>query len=636
MKGRPTLWAPGADHAGIETQYVFEKKLAKEGKSRFDFDQETLYNMIWEYVRENRQNMENQLRILGASCDWSRSKFTLDPGIVDITYHTFNKLYEDDLIYRGERVVNYCVKCGTAFSQLEVNYEEKEDKLYYLNYGSIKIATTRPETIFADVAVAVNPKDKKYKKYIGKIAIVPLINKEVPIIADELVAIGFGTDALKITPAHDTTDFEIGQKHNLPIISIINKHGKMQNVPPEFTGLKPRAARELVVKKLEEAGLLIKTEPLKHSVGICYRCNTVIEPLLENQWFIKVEKLAQQALGAVENKEVKFTAVKYEKTAMHWLTNLKDWNISRQIVWGIRIPAWHCEECDKWTITDGVTPKKCSHCSATNIVQDKDTFDTWFSSGQWPFALLKTNSREDFEYFYPTTVMETGFDILFFWVIRMIMLGIYVTGKVPFEDVLLHGLVRDNKGVKISKSKGNVINPVEMVDKYGSDALRMSLVWGALVENDISISEDKVRGQKHFANKVWNASRFVLMNLEDYKIVSRETISRNLTHSDKEIINKYESLIKAVTSNIENYKLNFAAESLYSFFWHDFCDQYIESTKVRINNESDGKLAAQYTLDYVLKGTLKLLHPFMPFVTEVIWENLDQKTPLIISEWPKP
>jgi valyl-tRNA synthetase len=634
MKGRPTLWAPGADHAGIETQYVFEKKLAKEGKSRFDYDQDTLYKMIWQYVAENRTNMENQLRVLGASCDWSRSKFTLDPDIIKIVYRTFKKLSDDNMVYRGERVVNFCVKCGTAFSQLEVNYDEREDKLYHLDYGTITIATTRPETIFADVAIAVNPKDKKYKNSIGKIAVVPLIGREIPIISDKLVEIGFGTGALKITPAHDATDFEIGQNHNLPIMSIIGKNGRLENVPEEFTGLKPLPARELAIKRLEEAGLLVKVEPLKHSVGVCYRCNTVIEPLLEKQWFIAVEKLAEGALEAIENKKVKFAAKKYEKTAIHWLTDLKDWNISRQITWGIRIPAWHCESCDKWTITDGSVPSSCSHCKSDKIVQDKDTFDTWFSSGQWPFALLEANSKKDLEYFYPTSVMETGFDIIFFWVVRMIMLGVYTTGDIPFEDVLIHGLVRDKNGIKISKSKGNVINPVEMVEKYGSDALRMSLVWGALIENDVSISEDKIKGQKFFANKVWNASRFVLMNLEDYKNVSRETIEKKLTKEDHAILSGYEELVTSVSNNIEIYKLNIAAEDLYSFFWHEYCDIYIENAKVRIRDNAEDKVAAQYTLDYVLNGTLRLLHPFMPFVTEEIWANLEQEKQLIVSDWP--
>jgi len=374
---------------------------------------------------------------------------------------------------------------------------------------------------------------------------------------------------------------------------------------------------------------------LHHSVGKCYRCNTVIEPLLEDQWFIKVEKLAESALSAIENKQTTFNARKFEKTAMHWLTNLRDWNISRQIVWGIRIPAWHCAGCNKWTITAGEVPPTCTHCGSSKLTQDKDTFDTWFSSGQWPFAALEVNSKEDFDYFYPTTVMETAADILPFWVIRMMMLGIYETGETPFENVVLHGLVRDKQGLKISKSKGNVIDPVEMVDKYGSDALRMSLVWGALIENDVAVSEENIKGQKHFANKVWNAARFVLMNLEDYKIVSRETIEKELTQADKDILIKYESTLKVVTKAIEGYKLSIAAESVYSFFWHDFCDIYIENAKTRIQDNDKSKVAAQHTLDYVLRNSLRMLHPFMPFLTETIWEELKEEKPLIISLWPK-
>jgi valyl-tRNA synthetase len=409
----------------------------------------------------------------------------------------------------------------------------------------------------------------------------------------------------------------------------------MMNVPKEFLGLKPKTARELAIKRLNEANLLIKTEDLHHSVGKCYRCNTTIEPLLEEQWFVRVANLAESALSAIENKQTMFNAKKFEKTAMHWLTNLRDWNISRQIVWGIRIPAWYCEDCHEWTITDGFVPAVCQHCNGTKIKQDIDTFDTWFSSGQWPFAILEVNSEEDLQYFYPTSVMETAADILPFWVIRMMMLGIYETGKTPFENVVLHGLVRDKQGIKISKSKGNVIDPLEMAKKYGSDALRMSLVWGTLVENDMSLAEDNIKGQKFFANKIWNASRFVMMNLEDYKIVSRETIKDNLTSADKAILKKYEITQKNISKSIESYKLNIGAEALYSFFWHDFCDVYIEDAKKRIQTGAESKIAAQYTLDFVLKNTLKLLHPYMPFITESIWSNWGEKKPLIITKWPE-
>lgn len=633
MNGRPTLWLPGADHAGIETQYVFEKKLSKEGKSRFDHDRETLYQMIWDYVMHNRSNMEKQLKGLGASCDWSREKFTLDPGIVQIVNRTFKNLFDDQLIYRGERVVNYCPKCGTAYSQLEVDYEERDDSLYFIDYGSLTIATTRPETIFADVAVAVNPKDSRYKAKIGQSATVPIIEKEIPIIADRVVDTVFGTGALKVTPAHDATDFEIGQRNKLEMIPVIDEKGRMINVPEELEGLRPAKAREKTVELLQKAGKLAKIEKLHHTVGTCYRCKQTIEPMLSKQWFIRVETIAKNALEAINDKKITFNAPKYEKMARHWLENLKDWNISRQIVWGIQIPAWYCEKCDEWMITTGVAPTECTQCGGKEIKQDQDTFDTWFSSGQWPFAALEANSKEDLNYFYPTTVMETSYDIIPFWVIRMIMLGIYETKEIPFEKVVLHGLVRDRQGVKISKSKGNVINPLEMVDKYGSDALRMSLVWGASIENDISLSEDNIKGQKFFANKVWNASRFVLLNLADFD-TNTKLKAAELAKEDREYIAKFREKAKDISKNIEDAKLNLAAEAIYDFFWHDYCDIYIERAKTRINEDQD-KNSAQYTLNLILRDSLKLLHPFMPFLTEAIWENLGEERPLIITQWPK-
>lgn len=633
MKGEATLWLPGSDHAGIETQFVFEKKLKEKGKSRFDYDRETLYKMIWEYVESNTGTMETQLKKLGASCDWNRFKFTLDPEIVEVVYKTFKKLADDGLVYRGERIVNYCPRCGTAFSQLEVDYVEREDNLYYLDYGSITIATTRPETIFADVAVAVNPKDKKYKGLIGKVATIPLINREVPIIADPLVKTDFGSGALKITPAHDPVDFEIGQKHKLSFLSVIDEKGRMTATPEKYIGLKAEAARVEVVKDLESAGKIQKVEKIIHPVGTCYRDHGNIEPMVSKQWFLKVETLAKNALKALKNKELKIVAKKYERIATHWLKNLKDWNLSRQIVWGIRIPAWRCDKCMEWTITDGTMPENCNRCGNKGLTQDSDTFDTWFSSGQWPYATLQTGKDHDFENFYPTSVMNTGYDILPFWVIRMIMLGLYSTNKVPFKDVLLHGLVRDREGLKISKSKGNVINPIEMADKYGSDALRISLVWGALVENDIALSEENIRGQRNFANKIWNISRFVLENRENTKSEIQTRLRRQslkLNEDDRWIKSEMTKTIKKVTKALDTYKLNEAAEEIYEFVWHKFADVYLEKTK-------DRKEAAQKTLEIVLTNSLKLLHPFMPFVTEAIWskQKLSVDSPLLVnSSWP--
>jgi valyl-tRNA synthetase len=623
MKGEPTLWLPGADHAGIETQFVFEKRLQKEGKSRFDFDRETLYKMIWDYVQKNKSTMENQLKTLGASCDWSRNHFTLEEGVINIVYKTFKKLYDEGLIYRGERIVNYCPRCGTAFSQLEVESLEREDPIYFLNYGELAIATTRPETIFADVAVAVNPDDKRYKGLIGKSATLPLVGRALPIIADSLVDKDFGTGALKITPGHDALDFEIGQRHGLSATSVIDASGKMVNTPEKYIGMKAAQARQAVVEDLNAKGLIKKVEKIKHIVGVCYRDKGLIEPMISKQWFVKISPLAKPALKAVRGGSVKFSTKKYEKIAIHWLKTFKDWNISRQIVWGIRIPAWRCEKCLQWTITDGAHPEKCSSCDHDKLTQDPDTFDTWFSSGQWPYATLQSSKKGDFEYFYPTSVMETGYDILPFWVLRMIMFGLYSTAKLPFNDVLLHGLVRDKEGQKISKSKGNVIDPIEMAEKYGADALRMGLIWGTLVENDISLSEDNIRGQRNFANKVWNVARFVL----DSPKGKRAKRSKD----DEWILKELKGVSAKVTKALDKYRLSEAAEEIYDFVWHKFADVYLEKTKTR-------RSEAQKTLEFILETCLKLLHPFMPFVTETIWQEgkdrFDSPT-LISAPWPK-
>ena len=635
MKGDPTLRLPGADHAGIETQYVFEKRLKAEGKSRFDYDHDTLYQMIWDYVQKNKSGMEEQLKVLGASCDWTRNKFTLDPDIVEVVYKTFKKLYDDGLIYRGERIVNFCPRCGTAYSQLEVDSVEREDELYYIDYGGIVVATTRPETIFADVAIAVNPKDKKYKDLVGKTAYIPLINREIPIIADELVDIAFGTGALKITPGHDATDFEVGQKHSLQIISVIDKRGKMIDVPEKYLGMKAGDARTMVVEDLEDEGKLVKREKIKHIVGTCYRDKGLIEPMLSKQWFLKVEPLTKLALNAIKKGEVKFPVKRFEKIAIHWLKNLRDWNISRQVVWGIKIPAWKCGDCDSWEITDGVIPEKCSKCDSEKLVQDTDTFDTWFSSSQWPFATLKATKEKDFDYFYPTSVMETAYDILPFWVIRMIMMGLYVTGKVPFKEVIIHGLVRDREGQKISKSKGNVIDPILMTQKYGSDALRMALIWGALIENDIALSEDNVRGQRNFANKLWNIARYIQMVYENTQVSFDKPT--NLNKQDQELLGKLEVIIEKTTKSLDLYKLSIAVEDLYEFTWHDFADKYIESIKEKARSKD---ISTLYTLRHVYLNVLKLLHPFAPFVTETVWKEIrdlrkDSDQLLITSSWPK-
>ena len=632
MQGFSTLWLPGADHAGIETQYVFEKKLAEKNKSRFDYDRETLFKLIWDYVEGNRGKMEGQLRALGASCDWSRNKFTLDPDIVKIVYTTFKKLYDDGLVYRGEQIVNYCPKCGTAFSQLEVNQEERKGLIYYLNYKTLTIATTRPETIFADVAIAINPKDKRAKSLIGKTATIPIVGRQIPIITDILVDPKFGTGALKVTPGHDAVDFAIGSKHGLPIVEVIDKSGRMINTPEKYVGMKALAARDEIVKDLTYLGLLVKTEEIEHTVGTCYRCKNIIEPLILKQWFVATKTLAESSFKAICDGRVKFTTRRYEKIAKHWLKNLRDWNISRQIVWGMRIPAFRCEKCLEWTITEGAIPQECAKCRSGKLTQDTDTFDTWFSSGQWPYATLQSISDEDFNYFYPTSVMETAYDILPFWVLRMIMLGLYRTNDVPFNEVLIHGLVRDREGQKISKSKGNVINPLVMVDKYGSDALRMGITWGALTENDVALSEDNIRGQRNFANKMWNVARYVLQNEEGKtKKFNLEMARPRVKHEDdKWILSELNKSSKKITKLLDKYRLNEALEEVYSFIWKVFADCYLEKSKLRRED-------AQPFLEYVLIQSLKLAHPFMPFVTEAIWINgfKNENELLINSDWPK-
>ncbi len=691
MKGNPTLWLPGGDHAGIETQFVFEKKLTKEGKSRFDFDRKTLYQMIADFVEQNKDINRNQMKRLGFSLDWTRYHYSLEPKIVALVLDTFKKLHADQLVYRAEKLVNYCPKCGTAFSDLEVKHEEKESLLYYLDYGPIQIATVRPETIFADVAVAVNPKDKRYQNLIGQTAIIPLINKDIPIIGDETIDMEFGTGALKVTPAHDPKDYEIGAKHQLPLtVNILDLFGRLKNVPSKYQGLKVKAARELVAGNLKAKQKLVKTENYKHSVGVCYRCKTVIEPLLMPQWFVKTKPLAKPAMEAVRSGKTKIAPLKrFKKMYFDWLENIHDWNISRQIVWGPRLPVWYCLDCNpainlnfidksqqkvsgpyqkliaKYTyeeilagLQSLVAPIEatytldqtvCPKCHGKHLIQETDTFDTWFLSGQWPMTTLLAqsenskfdpsadgrNSKSDFGYFYPTSVLDTLWDILFFWVARMMMLCLYRTGKVPFEVVHLHSRVVDKHGQKMSKSKGNVVNPIEMVNQYGADALRFALVFGIAPGSDIAISDEKVRGMRNFANKLWNIARFILSQLPE-KQATLPPFKPNmagLTKEDQMILKKLNTIIKDVTKNLETYQFSLAAEALYQFIWHELADKYLEGTKARLQNHD---LAALAVLRHTLINVLKLLHPFMPFITETIWQQIPKKEgALITASWPK-
>lgn len=624
MRGKKTLWLPGADHAGFETQVVFDKKLEKEGRSRFEIPREELYQEMLKFTLKNKKIMEGQLKKLGASCDWSREKFTLDKDIIKIIYQTFEKLKKDGLIYKGERIVNWCPKHQTSLSDLEIKYEERKDPFYYIKYGPLELGTVRLETKFGDTAVAVNPKDKRYLQYIGKeIEIETLLGpKKMRVIADEAVDPDFGTGVVKVTPAHDPVDFEIWQRHKSEMpapIQVIDKLGRLTEKAGPYQGLRIFEARKIIAAEMIKRGLLdsAKTDlNYKHNVAICYKCGSIIEPMiLRNQWFIKITKkpnskkhsLRDSAVQAVKSGRIKFIPKSFEKIFFHWMKNIRDWNISRQIVWGIKIPEKN----------------------TTNV------FDTWFSSGQWPFATLMTVKKGDFKKFYPTDVMETGWDILFFWVARMIMLGLYVTNEVPFKYVYLHGLIRDKDRQKMSKSRGNVIDPLGVIDIYGADALRMALIVGNTPGNDIVIYEEKIRGYRNFANKIWNASRFVLMNLNDFNPKAKPKLTKN----DEKTLNNLKKMAKEITKLMESFRSYKAAEKLYHYFWHTFADKIIESQKERLNNAGKKeRRASQYVLLEVLKTNLKLLHPFMPFITEEIYQKLpairNKKKCLMIESWP--
>jgi valyl-tRNA synthetase len=633
MQGKAALWLPGADHAGFETQVVFEKKLEKEGLSRFKMDPDELYRRMLDFTQENKKRMESQLKELGASCDWDREKFTLDKDIIKIVNETFVKLYEDGLVYRDLRPVNWCTKHQTSLSDLEVKYEEQSDPLYYIKYGPLTLATVRPETKFGDTAVAVNPTDKRYQKYIGQeIEIETVLGKsKIKVVADEIVDPKFGTGVVKITPAHDPNDFEAGRRHNLEVREVIDKYGRMNEKAGPFEGMKIKEAREKVVEAMQQKGLIDKIDDkYVHTVGKCYKCGTVIEPRVMNQWFIAVNKkgdksgkcLAEDAVKAVKSGKVKFVSKKFEKIFFHWLKNIRDWNISRQIVWGIKIPVWY----------KGDEVKVGTDSPGEGWVQEKDVFDTWFSSGQWPFATLQTTG--DFEKFYPTAVMETGWDILFFWVARMIMLGLYVTGDVPFKQVYLHGLVRDKDRQKMSKSKGNVIDPLGVAELYGTDAVRMALVFGVTAGSDIVISEEKIRGMRNFSNKIWNISRFILMNLGEGDLKDPK-----FSPKDQKDLARLDEVIKESTEYLNNLQFSRAGELLYEFVWHEFADIMIEEAKPRLQSDLvEDCTAARAKLVLILTSSLKMLHPFVPFVTETIWQKLPNQFKdsenLISATWP--
>ncbi len=632
MQGYKALWIPGADHAGFETQIVYEKKLEKEGRSRFKMDPQDLYKEIYDFTIENKSIMENQVRRMGASCDWSREKFTLDPDVVTKVQHTFKKMFDDDLVYRGNRMVNWCTKHQTSLSDVETETKELTDKLYYLKYGPLVVATVRPETMFGDVAVAVNPTDTRYASLIGTTIEVqtPIGPMNLKVIGDEAVEKDFGTGALKITPAHDKNDFEIALRHNLPSVEVINHFGKLTEKTGKYAGLKIAEARKQVVADLEELHLIEKTEDYLHPVPTCYKCGTTIEPRQMPQWYVKMKPLAEKALKAVVDGKITFYPDNYEKIFNYWMENTMDWNISRQIVWGIPIPAKICTQCDFATVDLDNTLTSCEKCKG-ELKKDTDTFDTWFSSGQWPLVVLNHPDGKDFKTFYPTDVMETGSDLIFKWVPRMVIFGLYCAGDVPFKNVYLHGLVNDAQGKKMSKSKGNVTNPLDIIEKFGTDALRMGLVVGNPPGSETALSENKIKGYRNFANKIWNVTRFILSYHSDS--ISSEAI---IQESDKKLISELDEIIKDITSDMDEFRFHLAAEKGYHYLWDRLASVIIEESKPILSGVDEAaKLSRQYTLIHLLKNTLLILHPFMPFVTEEIWSMMPKTDKLLMVEpWP--
>jgi valyl-tRNA synthetase len=628
MRGFKSLWLPGLDHAGFETQVVYEKKLEKEGRTRFEIEPKQLYKEILDFTLNNSSNIKSQIRKMGASCDWSREKFTLDPEVVETIYQTFQRMYKDELIYRGSRIVSWCSKHQTSFSDLEIKDEERVENFYYLKYGPFTIATSRPETKFGDKYVVMHPEDVRYKDYThGQKINLEWINGpvEATVVKDESIDMEFGTGVMTITPWHDTADFEIAERHRLDKEQIIDENGKLLPIAGEFAGEHIKKARPLIIEKLKAKGLVEKIdENYKHVVRTCYKCGTVIEPQIKSQWFIKMKPLAEKALEKIKLGEIKYIPDHYQKITLHWLENIMDWNISRQIVWGIPIPAKICTKCDHGMVDLDNQISKCTKCQS-EVVQDSDTFDTWFSSGQWPFVTLGYPNGSDYQTFYPTDVMETAGEIIFFWVSRMIMLGLYVTGEVPFKNVYLHGLVLDAKGQKMSKSKGNVIDPLTLTEKYGTDAFRIGLVVGNTPGTSLALAEDKIRGYKNFANKIWNATRFVLENTKDFSLPQNPVYDEEDAKSDQELKN----LMVEITKEMDEYKFYIVSEKLYHYFWHTFADVIIERSKKK-NSESSKALLLTH-----LSTLLKALHPFIPFVTEEIWQIINKGEKILMVEtWP--
>ncbi|MBI2165183.1 MAG: valine--tRNA ligase [Chloroflexi bacterium] len=625
MLGEPALWLPGTDHAGIATQVVVERELAKEGLTRHQLGREGFLERMWEWVGRYGRIITEQHKRLGVSFDWSRERFTLDPGPSKAVRHTFVNLYKKGLIYRGERIINWCVRCATALSDLEVEHQQVDGNLYYIRYplaegqGHITVATTRPETLLGDTAVAVNPEDKRYRAVVGQEAVLPVLKRRLPVIADEAVQMEFGTGALKITPGHDPTDFEVGQRHGLPIVVAIDPDGMMNREAGPYSGMDRAQCRKAIVEELEREGLLEKVEPYVHTVGHCQRCRQVVEPLVSEQWFVKAAVLARPAIEAVEKGDIRIIPEHFIKTYLHWMYNIKDWCISRQLWWGHRIPVWYCRSCKQMTV-EYQDPKACGACGSGDIYQDPDVLDTWFSSALWPHSTLGwPDDTEDLRYFYPTSVMETGYDILFFWVARMIMMGLENTGKPPFHTVYLHGLVRDVEGQKMSKTRGNVIDPIQAIDTYGCDALRFALTIGVAAGSDQRLGPSKLEAGRNFANKLWNASRFILMELQGATSLGGWRSPIPTHREDRWILSRLHRLVSQVDRQMKECLFGEAEQAIYEFFWGEFCDWYIEMAKVRLRQGDSLPLPV---LVHVLERVLRLLHPFTPFVTEEIWQAL--------------
>lgn len=655
MQGYNTLWLPGSDHASISTEMKVVQKLKEEGKTKQDLGREKFLEEAWDWTKLYGGTIQEQQRKLGCSCDWERRRFTLDEGMSDAVLEEFINLYKQGYIYKGTRMVNWCPNCHTAISDAEVEYKEEASHLWHLRYKIkgenryVEVATTRPETMLGDTAVAVNPEDKRYTDIVGKTCIVPIVNREIPIIADEFVETEFGTGCVKITPAHDPNDYQAGLKHKLEFIEVFDDKTIMGDLMPEVKGMKAIEARKIIVKKLEELGALVSIEDYTHNVGKCERCKTTIEPRISEQWFVKMKELAKPAIEAVKKDDVKFVPKRYEKTYFNWMENIQDWCISRQLWWGHQIPAYYCEECGHINVAKSA-PNKCEKCGSDKLHQDPDTLDTWFSSALWPFSTLgwPNKESEDLKTFYPTNVLVTGYDIIFFWVARMVFSGLYAMGEKPFSDVLIHGIVRDSQGRKMSKTLGNGVDPIEVINQYGADSLRFSVLSGTTMGNDIRYMPEKLEQASNFANKIWNAAKFIIMNRpseEEILKFKKENYDKerhiykegSLKLSDEWILNKLNKLILEITNNIENYDLGVALDKIYNFMWNEFCDWYIEMAKVRLYGENEKeKVQVSYVLNEVFTNCLKLLHPFMPFITSEIYDNLVsyEDKELMVSSWP--